>query len=189
MAKKPVELTHKQALFVEAYLANGGNATAAARSAGYKSPRQMGSENLTKPYIAEKIGVRIKEAAIQADEVMELLTKVARGFDPLKYTTQRDLYARDKSGEPYLIGTMVELNLDALEDDGLGWLIKSIKNTSYGPRYEFQDPMNALPLLAKHHDLLKEATSPVTVNLITPGRARELNEQATKELENEGYDE
>ena len=47
-------LTAKQQRFCEVILANGGNATQAAVSAGYKakSAGQMASENLKKPHIA-----------------------------------------------------------------------------------------------------------------------------------------
>lgn len=52
------ELTPKQKAFADNYIANGGNATDAARKAGYKKPEVQGCENLRKPnilaYIAEK---------------------------------------------------------------------------------------------------------------------------------------
>ena len=50
-------LTPKQRAFVKAYRGQAkGNATEAARLAGYKHPRQMGSENLTKPDIQQALG-------------------------------------------------------------------------------------------------------------------------------------
>lgn len=51
---QPVKLTTKQKKFCK-YLASGYNATQAAKKAGYsaKTARQMGCENLTKPYILE----------------------------------------------------------------------------------------------------------------------------------------
>ena len=50
-------LTTKQELFVSAYCSNGFNATQAAIEAGYSadSAREIGSENLTKPNIAEAV--------------------------------------------------------------------------------------------------------------------------------------
>ena len=50
-------LTTKQELFVSAYCSNGFNATQAAIEAGYSadSAREIGSENLTKPDIAEAV--------------------------------------------------------------------------------------------------------------------------------------
>lgn len=52
-----MKLTPKQQVFCEEYVANGGNATAAAISAGYsrKTAYSMGSENLTKPEIRDRI--------------------------------------------------------------------------------------------------------------------------------------
>jgi phage terminase small subunit len=48
-------LTEKQRRFCEAYSANGGNALAAAREAGYKKPNPQGAENLAKPTIRDAI--------------------------------------------------------------------------------------------------------------------------------------
>lgn len=52
------KLTPKQKAFTDNYIANGGNATDAARKAGYKQPEVQGYENLRKPnivaYIAER---------------------------------------------------------------------------------------------------------------------------------------
>jgi len=57
MSKK--SLTAKQDKFVKAYLLNGGNATKAAKKAGYKGNKHtlqiVGSENLLKPVISKAI--------------------------------------------------------------------------------------------------------------------------------------
>lgn len=52
-----IKLTPKQKAFCDYYIENGGNATEAAIKAGYSetSARQVGSENLSKPYIVEYI--------------------------------------------------------------------------------------------------------------------------------------
>lgn len=72
-------LTAKQALFIEHYL-QCWNATEAARRAGYSedSVRQIGAENLTKPYIAEEVKRRIDELTMKTDEALLRLTKQAR---------------------------------------------------------------------------------------------------------------
>ena len=53
------KLTHKQQLFVDHYIENGGNGTAAAREAGYKGSdntlKSIAQENLTKPDIKTAI--------------------------------------------------------------------------------------------------------------------------------------
>lgn len=79
------KLTPKQELFIEAYLGKAnGNATEAARLAGYKGNdvtlATVGTENLRKPQIAQAIKERLaeKKDVMSADEVLETLTKIAR---------------------------------------------------------------------------------------------------------------
>lgn len=82
------KLTPKQQAFVNAYTGPArGNATEAARMAGYKgSPntlRVVGAENLTKPAIAEAIhaaeSITRSRAIADREEIQELLTSIARG--------------------------------------------------------------------------------------------------------------
>ena len=57
-AKKPKgrrELTEQERKFAGEYVNNGGNATAAARSAGYKTPRNSGRELMLHPPVLELI--------------------------------------------------------------------------------------------------------------------------------------
>lgn len=77
------KLTYKQQLFVEAYLgAAKGNATEAARLAGYKGNDQtlasVGAENLKKPQIASRVRARVDAVGMSADEVLNELAAVAR---------------------------------------------------------------------------------------------------------------
>ena len=77
------KLTLKQQLFVEAYLgAAKGNATEAARLAGYKGNDQtlasVGAENLKKPQIASRVRARVDAVGMTADEVLNELAAVAR---------------------------------------------------------------------------------------------------------------
>lgn len=74
-------LTTKQRAFVEAYLANGFNATRAAITAGYsaRTARSIGAENLTKPDIAGLISKRLREMSMSADEALYRLSEQARG--------------------------------------------------------------------------------------------------------------
>lgn len=77
-------MSTKQKAFADHYIRTG-NATEAARLAGYseKSARQMGAENLSKPYISAYIQSRLEqiEAGRMADaqEVMIFYTSVMRG--------------------------------------------------------------------------------------------------------------
>lgn len=78
-------LTPKQRRFADEYIANGCNATAAAKAAGYskKTAYSIGNENLSKPEIQEYIRERVAaiEAAkvAQGDEILQFLTSVMRG--------------------------------------------------------------------------------------------------------------
>jgi phage terminase small subunit len=76
-----LKLRHEK--FVEYYLANGGNATQAARDAGYSpnpgSLRTLGSWLLKKPEVQERIRIRILEGArVHTDEVLGVLANQMR---------------------------------------------------------------------------------------------------------------
>lgn len=81
-------LTPKQRRFADEYIANGFNATQAAKDAGYskKTAYSIGNENLSKPEIVEYIRERteaIEKARIaDGDEVLRFLTSVMRGEAP-----------------------------------------------------------------------------------------------------------
>lgn len=78
------KLTEKQKRFADYYIETG-NATEAARRAGYseKTARAIGNENLTKPNIKSYIEKRLKELederTADAKEVLQYLTSVMRG--------------------------------------------------------------------------------------------------------------
>lgn len=79
------KLTEKQTKFVDYYIETGGNATEAARRAGYseKTCRVIGQETLLKPAVKSAIDARLAEFKSQrtadATEVLEYLTAVMRG--------------------------------------------------------------------------------------------------------------
>lgn len=87
---KKRDLTTKQRLFVEAYLANP-NATEAAIKAGYskKTAGSVGAENLKKPEIAALLEKRVEDAIITANDVLTGVKEIAvnrgeRSSDRLK---------------------------------------------------------------------------------------------------------
>lgn len=67
-------LTDKQQRFVEEYVVDF-NATQAAVRAGYseKTARQVGSENLSKPYIAEAVRVKTQKATTATELTREFV--------------------------------------------------------------------------------------------------------------------
>lgn len=77
-------MTPKQKAFADYYLASG-NASAAARKAGYskKTAGSIGEENLKKPeisaYIRERMAQQDAERVASADEVLRFYTSVMRG--------------------------------------------------------------------------------------------------------------
>ena len=79
-----MNLTPKQKAFADYYI-ECGNATEAARKAGYKeeSCRTIGCQNLTKrnisAYIAERMQVQNEARVASADEVLAFFTSVMRG--------------------------------------------------------------------------------------------------------------
>ena len=67
------KLTPKQKAFADNYIKNGGNASDAARKAGYKQPEVQGHENLRKPYIESYIAERQAEIdKINGTDIMSL---------------------------------------------------------------------------------------------------------------------
>lgn len=77
-----MKLTPKQQAFCEEYVANGGNATAAAIKAGYSpdTAKVIGYENLTKPYIKDHIAELARPAKDRriatAQDLLEALTDI-----------------------------------------------------------------------------------------------------------------
>ena len=81
-----MKLSLRQKTFADEYIKNGGNATAAARVAGYSNPdsqtnRLLGNVGISE-YIAERQIAIEKEAGrdiMSLAEIQELRTKIARG--------------------------------------------------------------------------------------------------------------
>lgn len=83
-----MNLTPKQKAFADEYIKNGGNASDAARKAGYaeRSARDIGNENLTKPhissYIAKKQSLIEKQKGtdiMSLAEIQQRRSMIARG--------------------------------------------------------------------------------------------------------------
>lgn len=98
------KLTPKQRRFCEEYL-KSGNATEAAKKAGYKekAAHSMGAENLRKPAISAYIKLRTdeQEAALVADsnEILKFYTAVMRGEVKDQFGMDASLSDRLKAGD------------------------------------------------------------------------------------------
>ena len=101
------KLTPKEKKFCQEYVRTG-NASEAVRLAGYseKNVRQRGSKMLSKDYIQAYINELMeelkKETIADADEVMQLLTSIARGE-----TTEENVVV-DKAGNVSIVETRVK---------------------------------------------------------------------------------
>ncbi|MFW5921219.1 MAG: terminase small subunit [Polyangiales bacterium] len=87
--QKSKKLTPKRQAFVEAYTGEAqGNATEAARRAGYSRPKQQGSRLLTFVDVQQAIDAataQVREAAILTrQERQELLTKIAKADEEIR---------------------------------------------------------------------------------------------------------
>lgn len=139
-----MELTYKQRLFVSYYLGeSGGNATDAARRAGYRECEVTGHRLLRKAKVRAAIDACLEGAALTADEVLARLSEMASGS----------------------LGSFVEIRPDGTWSLDLAkakrlrklGLIKKLKAKPDGTtEIELHDPQAALDKLAKYHGLYKE---------------------------------
>lgn len=146
-AKKPRSvnrgLTLKQQLFVDAYLGEAnGNATEAARIAGYASPRIQGSENLTKPDIRAAIDSRLAQSAMSSAEVLARLSEHASG-------SIGDVITLTEDGG-------YKLDLLKAKASGKIKLIKKLSPTKDGIGIEMYDAQAALDKLGRHHGIFTD---------------------------------
>ncbi len=145
------QLTTKQRAFVEAYLANGFNASAAALTAGYKT-RQSGDENVSNPVIAALIQQRITDMTMRADEALLRLSDMARA---------------DMSDFVSMVGTMPYLDLEKAKGHHKLHLLKKFKVTDKGVEIELYDAQAALVHILKEQHLA--AGEPTERNAIEDG--------------------
>lgn len=169
-------LTAKQEAFVREYLVDL-NATQAAIRAGYSvdTARQTGSENLTKPDIADAIAAAQAERAqrtnITADKVLEELAKI--GFSDIrkaiKWYSQTSVAAIDSDADMqalagegeirFAVANQVELVSSDDIDDDTAAAIAEIGQTSTGAlKVKFHDKRGALVDIGRHLGMFKDRT-------------------------------
>lgn len=131
-----MKLTPKQRAFAEYYIETG-NATEAAKKAGYKGKNlnRIASENLSKldikSYIDEKMEELASNRIAKAEEVLEYLTRVLRGEETEQvvaienlgdFTSEaklinKELSAKDRIKAAELLGKRYRLFIDKVEAD------------------------------------------------------------------------
>lgn len=130
------------------------NASEAARQAGYRGdPNTIGPRLLANVGIQEAIQERIKESAMQANEVLKRLADVAR-VNIADFVRECTIPVVDKEGNLIQEIRSFELDWDRVRERG--HLIKSITATSNGPKIEVHDPLHALITIGKGLGTLKE---------------------------------
>ena len=110
------KLTPKQQAFADYYIETG-NATEAARRAGYKKPNVQGSQNLEKlsikSYIEERVRALDEKRIAKGEEVLQYLTSVMRGEEKDQFGLDPSLQDRTKAAE--LLGKRYRLFVDKVE--------------------------------------------------------------------------
>ena len=106
------KLTTRQELFVAAYLGDAhGNATEAARIAGYKQPQSQGPRLLQNVEIAARVAETVEQAGASADAVLAELTDVALA----EWRDFIEVLAYDKKGNPVKVRMDLSNKVKALE--------------------------------------------------------------------------
>lgn len=109
---QPKKLTAKQELFVAAYLGEAkGNATEAARIAGYAKPAEQGYENLRKPHISARVRQELEKFNVSADAVLQELARVAFA----EWHDFVEVVGRAKDGEVTKVRSDIGSKVKALE--------------------------------------------------------------------------
>lgn len=129
-----MKLTNRQKAFADYYI-EIGNATEAARRAGYKGKNvnKIASENLAKldikQYIDERMALIESERIAKAEEVLQYLTRVLRGEETEQVVViestgdfmsearliDKELSAKDKLKAAELLGKRYRLFVDKVE--------------------------------------------------------------------------
>jgi hypothetical protein len=159
------QLTYKQKLFIEAYLGeSNGNATDAARRAGYSEHAVTGSRDLLKnPKIQARIQARVASAAMAANEVLARLGDVAAA-DITEFLDIKD-------------DDTWKLSLKRVKRKGKGHLIRKIKMTRDGPEIELEARLPALIQLGAYHGPWNRDAPPEVSLVELAKRLKEKHEQ------------
>jgi phage terminase small subunit len=113
MNKTEKKLTPKESAFVEHYVSNGGNATAAAKQAGYseKTAAEIGYENLNKPHIMQYL------CQLQKPKQEGRLATIDQRREWLKKAIEGEIYDEhlNKDGEVVPVAPKLADRLKALD--------------------------------------------------------------------------
>jgi hypothetical protein len=134
-------MTDRQKRFILEFVGRAnGNATAAARLAGFKDAHNEAWRLKKRPDVAAVIAGILSERAMESVEVLARLADQARGAGA---------YIRSEGGT-------VTVDVESLLRDGLGHLIKQTRKTKFGTEVEFYDSQAALVQIGRHHKLFTD---------------------------------
>lgn len=161
--------------FIDAYIANGRNATQAAITAGYSphTARVTGSALLTEPDIAEALALRAEEVqAISGLTVERTLREIARlcYIDPRRLYRENGTLKDPSEWDDDLAATIS--NIEVFEEyEGYG---QDRKLVGYTKKVKFWDKNAALEKAMKHLGMFERDNSQrapnlaIQVNLVGP---------------------
>jgi len=142
-----VALPLKERLFVANYLGiSAGNATDAARRAGYKHPNVYGSRLLSKASVYEAIEVKLAEIVMPQNELLMRVSDIAAA-------SIEDFVRVDGFGG-------FELDLKKAKRRGRFHVLKKLKETKDGPEIELKDSLAALIKLGGYYGLWDRVPTP-----------------------------
>lgn len=134
-----INLIRRQ-LFVRHYL-ECRNATQAARLAGYAHPGSQGDRILRHPAVQAALAEWLAASTLDPGEITARLGQIARGIPSHCWSIE--------DGK-------LQLDLEALREAGLLWLVAGVTDGKYGQAIKLQSAQDALGTLAKIHGLLTE---------------------------------
>lgn len=161
------DLTLRQEKFVAAYLGEAnGNATRAARLAGYRQPAKQGPRLLKKAEIAARVGAKVAEIAAGPDEILRRLEQ---------QSTANLLWFYDVGPDG-----LPKLNLNKAEAKEHAHLIREVVFKDGAPvGVLLHDAQAATVHLGKHHRLFvvrREHSGPDGGPVVIEDRRQRLDE-------------
>jgi hypothetical protein len=134
------DLNFRQQIFISSYLGPArGNATEAARMAGYANPGLAGFRMIKNDKIRAAIDAKVSDAGLTANEVLARLADIAT-------SDMGDFLAIDSKGLP-------SVDLKRARKVGKLRLIRALRPNRYGMTIELHDSVSALIQLGKYHGL------------------------------------
>lgn len=159
-------LKDKYKAFVDNYFLTNFNGRQSAILAGYKasSAHTQAYRLLNNEYIQKAIQERFDKVDINTQEIVQRLKNIA-SFDPSKYIETYGTEEEIKEGK-----ARYKFNIQAMVDDGYGFMIKGTNHDRYGkPIFLLKDSEHALDQLVKISGLVQgkgENTTDITITVL-----------------------